>query len=238
MFGVQGLIEIGLLLAGVFGSGLYIAMSPCLFPLLPLFLLNSLKSSDSRKRSVLVTGILVLGILGSLAVYLSLAWLISSLLIDYYITILTILSFIIIFLGIVTLSTTLKERLGMSSLSMKSQPEAPSNLFSVFLVGFGYSMLAAPCSGSVIFGVIAVFSSVTGVLVPILMFLALSVAVSIPYFAIAVVTGEARMRMAMSLSNHARKVEIVAGLILIVIGIILFAQTHLFAAIFGFRLYL
>jgi cytochrome c biogenesis protein CcdA len=213
-------------------------MSPCLFPLLPLFLLNSLKSADSRKRSVLVTGVLVLGILISLGVYLSIAWLISSLLIDYYITILTFLSFIIIFLGIVTLSTTLKNKLGMSSLSLKSQPKAPSNLFSVFLVGFGYSMLAAPCSGSVIFGVIAIFSAETGFLLPILMFLALAVAVAIPYFAIAIVTGEARMRMAMSISNHARNVEILAGIILIFIGIILFAQTHLFAAIFGFRLYL
>jgi cytochrome c biogenesis protein CcdA len=141
------------------------------------------------------------------------------------------------FLGIVTLSTTLKNKLGMSSLNLGSQPETPSNLFSVFLVGFGYSMLAAPCSGSVIFGVIAVFGAETGFLVPLLMFLSLAVAVSIPYFAIAVVTGEARMRMAMSLSTHARKVEIVAGLILIVLGMFLFAQTPLFGSIFGFRLY-
>jgi hypothetical protein len=38
------------------------------------------------------------------------------------------------------------------------------------------------------------------------------------------------LRMAMSISTHARKVEIAAGLILIVIGTILFAQ------LFGFRL--
>ncbi|MHA2026378.1 MAG: cytochrome c biogenesis CcdA family protein [Candidatus Thorarchaeota archaeon] len=232
---MQGFIELGILfakLAGVFGSGLYIAMSPCLFPLLPLFLLNSLKSADSRKRSVLVTAVLVLGILSSLAIFLSIAWIIGGLLIDYYIRIQAFLGLIIIFLGIVTMSTTLKNKLGMSSLNLKSQPEAPSNLFSVFLVGFGYSMLAAPCSGSVIFGVIALFGAETGILVPLLLFLALSIAVSIPYFAIAVVTGEARLRMAMSISNHARKVEIVAGLILILIGTILFAQ------LFGFRLYL
>ncbi|MGY5864078.1 MAG: cytochrome c biogenesis protein CcdA [Candidatus Thorarchaeota archaeon] len=228
---MQGLIELGVILAklaGVFGSGLYIAMSPCLFPLLPLFLLNSLKSADSRKRSVLVTGVLVVGILGSLSIFLSIAWIIGGLLIEYYIRIQAALGLLIIFLGIVTMSTTLKTKLGMSSLSMK-QPSAPSNLFSVFLVGFGYSMLAAPCSGSVIFGVIALFGAETGVLMPLLLFLTLAVAVSIPYFAIAVVTGEARLRMAMSISNHARKVEIVAGVILIIIGTILFSQ------LFGFR---
>ena len=238
---MQGLVEIGLLLAklaGVFGSGLYIAMSPCLFPLLPLFLLNSLKSADSRKRSVLVTGVLVLGILGSLAIYFSIAILISSLLFSYYLEILAILSLIIIFLGIVTLSTWLKTKLGMSSLSLSSQPETPSNLMSVFLVGFGYSMLAAPCSGSVIIGVIGVFGLETNFLVLILMFIALAIAVALPYFAIAVVTGEARMRMAMTLSQHARKVEIVAGLILIVLGLFLFAQTRWFEFIFGFRIYI
>ncbi len=230
---MQGLIELGLLLAkivGVFGSGLYIAMSPCLFPLLPLFLLNGLKSADSRKRSVLVTAVLVAGILSSLALFLSIAWVIGGLLIDYYIRIQAVLGLIIIFLGIVTMSTTLKNKLGMSSLNLKSPPSAPSNLMSVYLVGLGYSLLAAPCSGSAIFGVITLFGTETGVLVPFFLFIVLAIAVSIPYFAISVVTGEARMRMAMSISTHARSVEIIAGLILIVIGLLLFSQ------IFGVRL--
>ncbi|MHA1965825.1 MAG: cytochrome c biogenesis CcdA family protein [Candidatus Thorarchaeota archaeon] len=226
---MQGLIELSVLIAGVFGSGLYIAMSPCLFPLLPLFLLNSLKSANSRKRSVLVTAVLVLGILTSLAIFLSIAWLIGALLIEYYIRIQAALGLIIIFLGIVTMSTTLKNKLGMSSLNLKSQPSAPSNLMSVFLVGFGYSLLAAPCSGSAIFGVIALFGAETGFLVPVLLFIVLSIAIAIPYFLIAVVTGEARLRMAMTISNQARKIELVAGTILVIIGFLLFAQ------LFGFR---
>ncbi|MFW9868711.1 MAG: cytochrome c biogenesis CcdA family protein [Candidatus Thorarchaeota archaeon] len=229
---MQGFIEIGVLLAkiaGVFGSGLYIAMSPCLFPLLPLFLLNSLKSADSRKRSVLVTAVLVIGILSSLAIFMSIAWLIGALLIDYYIRIQAMLGLIIIFLGVITMSSTLKNKLGISSLNLRSHPSAPSNLMSVYFVGLGYSLLAAPCSGSAIFGVIALFGAETGFLVPILLFVVLSIAVAIPYFAIALVTGEARMRMAASISTHARKVEIAAGVILITIGLLLFSQ------LFGFR---
>jgi cytochrome c biogenesis protein CcdA len=60
----------------------------------------------------------------------------------------------------------------------------------------------------------------------------LSIAIAIPYFLIAVVTGEARMRMAMTISNQARKIELVAGTILIVIGFLLFIQ------LFGFRFYI
>ena len=62
---MQGLIELGVTLIGALTSGLYIAISPCLFPLLPLFLMNSLQASDSRKRSLLVTSALVAGILVS-----------------------------------------------------------------------------------------------------------------------------------------------------------------------------
>ncbi|MFW9793896.1 MAG: cytochrome c biogenesis CcdA family protein [Candidatus Thorarchaeota archaeon] len=230
---MQGFIEIGVLLAkfaGVFGAGLYVAMSPCLFPLLPLFLLNSLKTADSRKRSVVVTAILVVGILSSLALFLSIAWIIGGLLIDYYIRIQAVFGLILIILGVVTMSTTLKNKLGISSLNLRSQPTAPSNLFSVYLVGLGYSLLAAPCSGPAIFGVIAIFGAESGFLIPVLLFLVLSIAIAIPYFAIAIVTGEARLRMARSISTHARKVEIITGMILVVIGVILFSQ------LFGFRL--
>jgi cytochrome c biogenesis protein CcdA len=59
----------------------------------------------------------------------------------------------------------------------------------------------------------------------------LSIAIAIPYFLIAVVTGEARMRMAMTISNQARKIELVVGTILVIIGLLLFSQ------LFGFRYY-
>jgi cytochrome c biogenesis protein CcdA len=65
-----------------------------------------------------------------------------------------------------------------------------------------------------------------------LLFIVLSIAIAIPYFLIAVVTGEARMRMAMTISNQARKIELVVGTILIIIGLLLFAQ------LFGFRFYI
>jgi hypothetical protein len=46
------------------------------------------------------------------------------------------------------------------------------------------------------------------------------------------VTGEARMRMAMTISNQARKIELIAGTILMIIGFLLFIQ------LFGFRFYI
>ena len=232
---MQGAIELGLLLvklSGVFGAGLFIAVSPCLFPLLPLFLINSLQTADSRGRSVVVTAVLVLGILSSVAFFIAIAGFIGSFLIDFYIEFQAILGLLILFLGIVMMSSTLQKKLRLGSLSLRSQPTAPSNLLNVFVVGLGYSMLAAPCSGPAILGTVALFGAEANLFIILLLFIVFSIAIAIPYFLIAVVTGEARMRMAMTISNQARKIELIAGTILIVIGFLLFVQ------LFGFRFYI
>ena len=232
---MQGAIELGLFLVkltGVFGSGLFIAVSPCLFPLLPLFLINSLHSADSRRRSVLVTTVLVAGILSSVAFFIAIAGFIGSFLIDFYIEFQAILGLIILFLGLVMMSSTLQKKLKLSYLSLKTQPSAPSNLVSVYVVGLGYSLLAAPCSGPAILGTVALFGTETNFLFVLVLFITLSFAIAIPYFLIAMVTGEARMRMATTISNQSHKIELIAGAILVFIGFILFIQ------LFGFRFYI
>lgn len=232
---MQGAIELGILLVkltGVFGSGLFIAISPCLFPLLPLFLINSLQSTDSRGRSVMVTAVLVIGILSSVALFIAIAGFIGTFLIIYFIEFQAVLGVIILFLGLVMMSTTLQKKLKLSSLSLRSQPSAPRNLLSVYIVGLGYSLLAAPCSGPAILGTVALFGAESNLLIIVLLFITLSIAIAIPYLLIAVVTGEARMRMAKTISSQARKIELIAGTILIVIGFLLFIQ------LFGFRFYL
>lgn len=233
--GVQGAIELGLLLvklSGAFGAGLFIAISPCLFPLLPLFLINSLQSADSRGRSVIVTTALILGILTSVAFFIAIAGFIGSFLIDFYIEFQAILGLIIVFLGIVMMSHTLQDKLRLSSLNLKSQPTTPTNLVSVFVVGLGYSLLAAPCSAPAILGTVALIGTETNLLVLVMLFIVFSIAIAIPYFLIAVVTGEARMRMATTISSQAHRIEILVGIILIVIGLLLFSQ------LFGFRFYI
>jgi cytochrome c biogenesis protein CcdA len=91
----------------------------------------------------------------------------------------------------------------------------------VFLVGFGYSLVAAPCSGPAILGLFLLFGTQTEALVLIVMFILLSIVVMIPYLAIALVTGEARTRIAMRIANSAKTLEYLVGGLLVIIGIIL-----------------
>jgi cytochrome c biogenesis protein CcdA len=208
-------------LATAFLSGLYIATSPCIFPLLPLFLIRSLGSADDRSKSVIVTIALTAGILSSLAIYFAISGLIGSVILQNYTFLQAVLGGIVIFLGVVTVSSTLKEKLRLNSLSIGRQPEKPTGLSGVFIVGFGYSLLAAPCSGPVIIFLFALFGAQPEVSVQVVMFILLSIAVMIPYLAIALATGEARTRIAMQIANSAKTLEYLVGGLLIIIGIFL-----------------
>ncbi|MDF1540334.1 MAG: cytochrome c biogenesis protein CcdA [Candidatus Thorarchaeota archaeon] len=217
---IQQFVEVAIQLGTMFSMGFYVAISPCLFPLLPLFLIRNLQSETSRSKSVLVTGVLILGILSSLAVFAVIASFIGLFIISYYTYIQAVLGGIIVFLGVVTISHKLRDALRLTRLSM-SDPGSPTSLVGVFGVGFSYSLLAAPCTAPVLFALPLIFSAQSNFFVVIMMYLILCIGVSIPYLAIALVTGEARERMANRLANSARIVELIVGTLLIVLGILL-----------------
>jgi cytochrome c biogenesis protein CcdA len=232
---VQGVIEFVFMLLGTIGSALYIALSPCLFPLLPLYLLNSLQSDDSRRRSVVVTSVLVAGLLVSIAMFAVIAYLatsVGSFLLTNFTNLQAILGVFILFFGAAMISEPLRNLFHLSRLSMSDQPAKPSNLKQVFFIGLGYTLMAAPCAGPSILALVSIFGTQSNLLVLILMLVLVALTIAIPYFAIALVTGEARMRMARSWSSHSRRIEIAAGVILVIIGIILILP------IFGIRLYI
>jgi len=62
----------------------------------------------------------------------------------------------------------------------------------------------------------------------VLAFLMVSIIIAIPYFAIALVAGEARTGLAMSISDKARTIEIVTGVILIILGLFMILQHPVF----------
>lgn len=218
---MQSIIQILLNIGLGFSLGFYAAISPCLFPLLPMFLIRSLQSAESKKKSVIVTGMLILGILTSLLIYSAISVFIGLFLIQNQITIQVILGLIIIFFGIVTMSESLQRLFRLTSLNLKSQPEAPGGLFGVYIIGLSYSLLAAPCSGSAVVGFLLYVSTQTETVVLVLTFIALTLGISIPYMMIALFSEAMRTRMTTSLAQSARKVQILVGILLVTIGILL-----------------
>ncbi|MHA2425390.1 MAG: cytochrome c biogenesis protein CcdA [Candidatus Thorarchaeota archaeon] len=214
---LQIFLEVVLQLGAAFSTGLYVATSPCLFPLLPLFLIRNLQSEHSRKKSFIVTGTLILGIIISLFLFIGISTIIGYFLIQNYLAIQAVLGGILIFVGFATMSHTLREKLRLTRISM-SDPGNPTSLMGVFMVGFSYSLLAAPCTGIAMLSLSLMFVAESNLLIVALMAIFLFIAVAIPYLAIALVTGEARDRMASSVANAARKIEIIVGVFLILLG--------------------
>jgi len=216
---LQVFVEIVVQLGTAFSVGLYVATSPCLFPLLPLFLIRNLQSEDSRTKSVIVTGILIIGILLSLAIFAYISTFVGIFFILYYTYIQAFLGAVIIFVGIITLSQPLRDILHLTSLSMRD-PGTPTTLAGVFAVGFSYALLAAPCTAPVVIITLPLlFGFQTNALLWVALFLCLAIGVAIPYLAIALVTGEARDRMASSIANSAHLIEKIVGLLLIILGL-------------------
>jgi len=211
---VQTVVNIGF----AFSLGFYAAISPCLFPLLPMFLIRSLQSTDSKRKSVAITGVLVLGILSSLAVYAVISVFIGLFLIQNQVLIQAILGSIIVFFGIVTMSERLQNTLRLTSLNLRSQPQAPGGLFGVYVIGLSYSLLAAPCSGSAVIGFLLYISTQNSIAILSFIFIALALGISIPYLAIALISEGVRNRMTTVLAESARKVQLLVGLLLAIIG--------------------
>ncbi len=204
-----------------FSLGFYAAISPCLFPLLPMFLIRSLQSADSKKKSMIITGVLVLGILSSLAIYSVISVFIGLFLIQNQIQIQALLGSIIVFFGLVTMSETLQNALHLTTINLKSQPDAPRGLISVYVIGLGYSLLAAPCSGSAVIGFLLYISTQSNSVVLLFTFLSLALGVTIPYFAVAIFSDEMKKKLTTTLAESARKVQILIGLLLVILGSIL-----------------
>ncbi|MFW9968330.1 MAG: cytochrome c biogenesis CcdA family protein [Candidatus Thorarchaeota archaeon] len=218
---MQTIVQIIVNIGFAFSLGFYAAISPCLFPLLPMFLIRSLQSADSRRKSVTITGVLVLGILSSLAVYTVISVFIGLFLIQNQLSIQAILGSIIVFFGIVTMSERLQNALHLTSLNLRSQPQAPSGLFGVYFIGLSYSLLAAPCSGSAVIGFLLYITTQNNIAILSFIFIALTLGISIPYLAIALLSESVRNRMTTTLAESARKVQILVGLLLVIIGTLL-----------------
>ncbi|MHA2378889.1 MAG: cytochrome c biogenesis CcdA family protein [Candidatus Thorarchaeota archaeon] len=218
---MQGIVEILIELGATFGAGFYVAISPCLFPLLPLFLMRALQSENSRTRSVIVTSALILGILSSLALFAVVSVFIGLFLIQYHTVLQALLGAFIIFFGLLTMSETLQRTLRMSSLNLRTPPTEATGLAGVFLIGMSYSLMAAPCAAPLLFELFFVFSTQTNAIVLLFMFAAASIGVTIPYLVIALTTGEARSRMATRMTENARKLEIAIGALFVLIGLVL-----------------
>ena len=249
IFGIDIPDSIGLPL--FFLSGLYVALSPCLFPIMPMtiFRIMSKNITDSegkmvlpsRRLSLLWVSILVSGIL---ITFVSVTLIIMYVWEEFGIQIINLrglfsylLGFILIIMGIFILFPKLSEK----TFARIPIPQQVSNLmvreeyhhWDLFLIGFGYSFIGLPCAFPVFLTLISFILSIAN---PIYTFIGLSLfglGLYIPYLILIFITAEARIQAASKLSEKFRVVELITGLLIFIFGCLFlwdaFAGTSFFS---------
>lgn len=197
-------------------EGIATFISPCLLPLLPVYISYFMGGSDNKKRAA----INALGfILGFTLIFVSLGIVaggLSRILIRYALWINLITGGIVILFGLNYLGV-LKLRFLKSSGGFSHQPSNPGFLSSL-LFGIVFSISWTPCTGVFLGSALALAAASQSKLTGLLMLLAYSIGLGVPFFASALLLDRLKGTFDF-IKKHYRIVNTLSGILLILIGI-------------------
>lgn len=213
---------------GVFLAGLISFLSPCILPVIPVFISTLIGSIDADQKSlkigrlriyikpILRVAAFMLGVTLAFAV-LGMAFGALGQLIRSFAFMLTC-SIIVILLGVyqtgvITIPFLMREK----KLELKSS--RTKGVGGAFLLGFVYSFGWTPCVGPV-FAAVLSYTAHRGALVGIIYLLIYSVGFLLPFLAITVFS-DVLLDKIKGIYRHMRTIKIVGGIIIIAMGIYL-----------------
>ncbi|MFW9777620.1 MAG: cytochrome c biogenesis protein CcdA [Candidatus Heimdallarchaeota archaeon] len=180
--------------------GLYIALSPCLFPIMPLTIFrvldkttsNQLETTPSHTRRqafqwvILLTSGIVFAFAGASIVYLHIWQQLGLFLTNAYRPLTYLLGILLILTGILFLSPRLgKLTFGRIPVPQRvtevMQKETYRNL-DLFILGMGYSIIALPCAFPAFIVLLALVTAASNVIFTSVGMTLFSIGVFLPYF--------------------------------------------------------
>ena len=209
-----------------FLEGIITFISPCVLPLLPVYILYFAGDQAEKKtgRSVrnalgFVTGFtLLFMVLGLFAGSL------GSFLIRYQTAVNIVTGLIVILFGIHYAGLL---RIGFLNKTVKLNAEIkPKNFFSSALFGAVFAVGWSPCTGAFLGSAMMMAASQTGWFSGMLLLLAYSLGLGVPFVLCAVLIDQLKGAFAF-IKRHYRSINIVCGVFLILIGILM--MTGIFA---------
>jgi cytochrome c-type biogenesis protein len=198
--------------------GLLSATSPCILPLYPGFLayLSGAQQVTGNRRGRYALGFFVLA--GVLAMMLALGLLIAILSVSVgqaLAVAIPLADLLIIILGILLLlNINPFKRLPQIQVPLLSNPYA-----NAFLYGLLYGPIALPCSGPLVVGIFALSLTAGEALGKLNVFLWFGLGFGLPLLLLSFLSGAAQRWITRQFALHARKINLVAGALLVGIGI-------------------
>ncbi len=196
-----------------FLEGIISFISPCMLPLLPLYISYFAGKADKKQHIFLRAGSFVLGftvVFTSLGLF---AGTLSTLLTRYQQVITIVCGIIVILFGLSYL-----EVIRLPFFKGMQNVKEISGVFSAFVFGMIYSVSLTPCVGAFLGSALMMASTSGGAVKGALLLLAYSLGLGIPFVLSAVLIH--RLNSVFSfIKKHYTIVNLVSGLFLIVIGI-------------------
>lgn len=205
-----------------FLEGIITFISPCLLPMLPLFIVYFAGDSDSSgsnlKKTLLHVSGFILGFTALFVILGAFAGTLGSLLLEYRLAVNLITGGIIVLFG---LNYTGILKIGFLNQTKKAENKIrPTNFFSSFLFGVVFSIGWTPCVGAFLGSALMMAAQSGTVVKGILMLLFYSLGLGIPFLLSAVLIDKLRGAFGF-IKQHYRVINIVCGILLIVIGVLM-----------------
>jgi cytochrome c-type biogenesis protein len=198
--------------------GLLSAASPCILPLYPGFLayLSGAQQATGNRRGRYSLGFFVLA--GVLTMMLALGLIIALISVSVgqaLAVAIPLADLLIIILGVLLLlNFNPFKKLPQIQVPLLSNPYA-----NAFLYGLLYGPIALPCSGPLVVGIFALSLTAGEALGKLNVFLWFGLGFGLPLLLLSFLSGAAQRWITRQFALHARKINIVAGVLLVGIGI-------------------
>lgn len=234
IYGFELSSSLGIIL--FFLIGVYIALSPCLFPILPTTIMNIMykesQNWDSETNKYILSSnksnywILSLwsGIVVSFGILIVFSSIIAIFLIQNYLFLNLIFGVVMILIGIVMFVPKIEYKL------MLIIPSIPiinkfrkDNLdgFDLFLLGSSYSIIAFPCAGPAILAMLPLLIGSINPIWTMSALIAFSIGILIPYLIIGQLALRSSKKFMTQIQESYKIIKIVTSMFIILIGLLL-----------------
>jgi len=198
-----------------FLEGIISFISPCMLPLLPIYISYFAGTKNQKQYTLLRTIFFVMGFSLIFILMGLFAGSIGKLLIKYNTLLNIICGIIIIFFGLTYLDVFKMPFLkGMKSIQMSE------NLISAFIFGIIYSISLTPCTGAFLGSALMMASSSGSTLKGAVLLLCYSLGLGIPFILSALLLNYFKNTFDF-IKEHYKIINIIAGCFLIIIGILM-----------------
>ena len=219
-------MEINISIPVAFGAGMASFLSPCVLPLVPVYLsyvtgfsVDALNKGEvSLTKVVSETFLFVVGFSVVFVAFGASASLIGGWLNRYAHVIVRVLGVLVVLLGVV-LCGVIKPSFTQRVYQL-SMPQVKMRLAGSLLLGVVFAFGWSPCVGPILAGILAYASTQTGAHKGMVLLAAYSAGLAVPFFLSAILFNRAVV-LIRGFQKYTKAVQTVSGLVLIALGVVM-----------------